>query len=89
MKKKTKSIKHQKPIFDELDELPKECEICWQPFEQLTFNEETKEWICPKCLSDLKNEKRIYEDHFSYSHHYYMDNWDDENDENDENLKTS
>ncbi len=78
MNKKIKSPKCQKHQ-NLLDETPKECEICWEPSKQLFFNKETKEWICPKCNDDLKNEIRIYEDHFSYSHHYYMDNWDDEN----------
>ena len=68
--------KTKKPF---LDEEPKECEICWEPSEHLSFNQETQEWICPKCNSDLKNEMRIYEDHFSYSLHYYMNNWNNDN----------
>ena len=83
MNKKTTEYSSEKDRKDDsgmLDEVPSECEVCLEPSERLLFDEETKEWVCLQCNNDMKNEMRLYEEHFSYSHRYYMSTWDEDQD---------
>jgi hypothetical protein len=70
--------KKEQNLKDDINCPPTECEVCLEPCERLCLNEDTKEWICLSCQKDLENELRIYEDHFSYSHRYYMNSSHDD-----------
>ena len=74
-----KKEKNKNSLNKEETEVPTECEMCLEPSSSLNLYEETKEWICYKCMEEIKKNIFMYEDNFSYSHRYYMNGWDEDN----------